>query len=176
MDKDIGLFFGSTGGITEGIAEKIAEKALAYGIEMTPQDVAYLQDIRPLSEYKKLILGTSTWYYGEHQGDWEEIIENIPDDVDFSGTTFAMFGLGDQEGYPDWFLDAMGLIAEELIARGATLIGRWPTDGYDFDESKAIFEDGYFCGLALDEDCQPKLSEKRLNQWLEEVLPQFKAL
>lgn len=176
MNTDIGLFFGSTCGVTEDIAQKISEKAKSYGFDMEPQDVAYLQDIKPLAEYKKLILGTSTWYYGEHQGDWEEIIENIPDGVDFSGTTFAMFGLGDQEGYPDWFLDAMGMIAEELINRGATIIGRWSTEGYDFDESKGVFEEGYFCGLALDEDCQPKLTEQRLNQWLDEVLPQFKAI
>lgn len=176
MSKEIGLFFGSTGGATEEAAEKIAAKSVAYGFEMTPQDVAYLKDIRPLTEYKLLILGTSTWYFGEHQGDWEDIIDNIPEDVDFTGTTFAMFGLGDQEGYPDWFLDAMGMIAEELINRGATLIGRWSIDGYDFDESKAVFEAGYFCGLALDDDCQPKLTDQRIDQWLKEVMPLFAAL
>lgn len=176
MNTEIGLFFGSTGGATEEVAKKIAEKGIAYGFNMTPQDVAYLKDIRPLTEHKMLILGTSTWYYGEHQGDWEEIIEDIPDDMDFSGTTVAMFGLGDQEGYPDWFLDAMGMIAKELINRGATLIGHWSTDGYDFDESKAVFEEGYFCGLAIDDDCQPKLTEKRISQWLKEVLPKFSEI
>lgn len=176
MDKTIGLFYGSTGGMTEVVAEKIAEKAIAYGYDLTPQDVANLEDIRPLTAYNKLILGTSTWYYGEHQGDWEEIIEEIPDDVDFSGVTVALFGLGDQEGYPEWFVDAMGMIAEELADRGATLIGRWSTAGYDFDESKAIFEAGYFCGLAIDDDCQPKQTDKRIDQWLAEIMPLFKTL
>lgn len=176
MDKTIGLFYGSTGGMTEVVAEKIAEKAIAYGYDLAPQDVAHLEDIRPLTQYNKLILGTSTWYYGEHQGDWEEIIEEIPDDINFSGTTVALFGLGDQEGYPDWFLDAMGMIAEELLSRGAVLIGRWPTKGYDFDESKAILESDYFCGLAIDDDCQAKLTDNRLDQWLAEIMPQFKAL
>lgn len=173
MSNKIGLFFGSTSGATEGVAEQIAKKAKNYGAEVVLQDVAELSDIYPLLEYDKLILGTSTWYFGEHQGDWEDIVENIPDDADFSGKTVAMFGLGDQEGYPEWFLDAMGMIAEELLSRGATMIGKWSVDGYEFDESKAVLEEGYFCGLAIDDDCQPKLTDKRVDAWLKEVMPQF---
>ncbi len=176
MSTSIGLFYGTTTGATEEVANAIADKAKARGIDITTYDVSRLKGIEELVSYDKLILGTSTWYYGEHQGDWEDMLDRIPEDHDFSGVTVALFGLGDQEGYPEWFLDAMGMIADEFQRRGATIIGDWSAEGYDFEESKAIREDGRFVGLAIDEDCQPKLTEKRIQEWTEQVLPEFEAL
>lgn len=176
MQNPIGLFYGTTTGATETVAESIVEKAKAYDVEIVAYDVSRQKNIDLLVSYDKLILGTSTWYYGEHQGDWEDLLDLIPSDADFQNKTVALFGLGDQEGYPDWYLDAMGMIADEFEQRGATIIGDWSADGYDFDESKALREDGRFVGLAIDDDCQPKLTEERVNTWLADVLPQFKAL
>ncbi len=176
MKNQIGLFYGTTTGATEAVAESIVEKTKSYDIDIAAYDVSRQKDIELLMSYNKLILGTSTWYYGEHQGDWEDLLDLIPEDADCSDKTVALFGLGDQEGYPDWYLDAMGMIADEFERRGATIIGDWSAEGYDFDESKAIREDGRFVGLALDDDCQPKLTEGRVNEWLADVLPKFEAL
>ncbi len=175
MSDTIGLFYGTTTGATENVGKLIVQEAEKRGVAIDDYDVSQLDSIDELTSYDKLILGTSTWYYGEHQGDWEDMLDRIPEDYDFTGTTVALYGLGDQEGYPEWFLDAMGMIADEFRARGATIIGEWPTDGYDFDESKALIDDDHFVGLAIDDDCQPKLTNERVEQWVEQVLPLFES-
>ena len=47
------------------------------------------------------------------------------------------------------------------MEKGGTLIGRWPTDGYEFDESLAL-DNGEFLGLGLDNDNQEDETEERL--------------
>ena len=86
-----------------------------------------------------------------------------------------MFGLGDQEGYGEWYLDAMGMLHDELKKTGANLIGYWPNDeSYEFEASKALTEDGsQFVGLALDEDSQYELSDERIATWIEQVLVEY---
>ena len=55
---------------------------------------------------------------------------------DFSNKTFCLFGLGDQEGYAEYFIDGVGMLAEVIIENGGTIIGNWSTEGYDYEESK----------------------------------------
>jgi flavodoxin I len=38
-------------------------------------------------------------------------------------------GTGDQEGYPDKFMDAMGICAEKLAEQRGETVGYWPVDG-----------------------------------------------
>jgi flavodoxin I len=45
----------------------------------------------------------------------------------------------------------------------------WPTDGYNFEASRAVFEEGWFVGLALDEDNQSDLTMDRIREWLEQI-------
>jgi flavodoxin I len=54
------------------------------------------------------------------------------DTLDLSGRQVALFGLGDEGGYPDTYQDAIGIIGEKARERGATLVGFWPTAGYDY--------------------------------------------
>lgn len=175
MGAPIGLFYGTDLGTTEDVGRIIISKIREHGLEVTGYDVNRLKTIEELTSYDKLILGTPTWHYGEHQSDWEDMLDRIPKDHDFSHTTVALYGLGDQEGYPDWFLDAMGMIADEFRQRGAKLIGKWPTEGYEFGDSKALIDKDYFVGLAIDEDCQSKLTNQRIDQWLDIILPLFQA-
>lgn len=177
MSKHIGLFYGSTTGMTEEIGHKIANKAKEQGITIDVHDVCYVEEPSVVFAYDKLILGTSTWYYGEHQGDWEDLLDQFPKDIDLSHQTIALYGLGDQEGYDEYYLDAMGMIADEFESRGATVVGEWPNDEtYSFVASKALRNNGdVFVGLALDEDCQEELTEGRLSKWLAQVLPVLTA-
>ena len=122
---------------------------------------------------KCLILGLlSTWYNGELQSDWDDFFEDFKT-IDFSGKKVAIFGLGDQYGYSDTFIDGVGIIGEVVVENGGKLIGQWSTDGYDFDESIAVFEKVSFCGLAIDEDNQPDLSEKRIKMWSTQISHEF---
>ena len=73
--------------------------------------------------------------------------------------------MGDQENYTDTYLDAMGILYEKLIEKGANIIGFWSVKGYSFAESLAV-RNNEFVGLALDEDNQPDLTESRVKNWI----------
>ncbi|MDR9828454.1 flavodoxin FldB [Vibrio sp. FNV 38] len=166
----IGLFYGSTTCYTEMAAEKMRaiisdELITLHNVKETP--------LSQMNDYDLLILGISTWDFGEIQEDWGAIWDHIAG-VSLKDKTVALFGLGDQEGYGEWFLDAMGLLHDEIKSSGANVIGYWPTQGYEFEASKALTEDGtQFVGLALDEDSQYELSDDRIATWVEQVLTEY---
>lgn len=168
--KTIGLFYGSSTCYTEMAGEKIRhiigeERVDVFNITDTP--------IIQTQFYDYLIFGIPTWDYGELQEDWEEIWEEL-DSLDLTGKKIALYGLGDQVGYPEWFLDAMGYLHSKLVHRGAIPCGYWPRAGYEFEASKALTPDGnFFVGLALDEENEFHLSEARIQQWCEQVLEEF---
>ncbi|NUW68548.1 flavodoxin FldB [Vibrio coralliilyticus] len=167
----IGLFYGSTTCYTEMAAEKM--RAI-IGEELV--DIRNVKEtpLAEMADYDFLILGISTWDFGEIQEDWNEIWDQI-DGLSLNGKTVALFGLGDQEGYGEWYLDAMGMLHDELKKTGANLIGYWPNDeSYEFEASKALTEGGsQFVGLALDEDSQYELSDERIATWIEQVLVEY---
>jgi flavodoxin I len=167
----IGLFYGSTDGTTARIAAQIEAMIAATGrLTVHLNDVAefYLDE---LAEYDYLILGVPTWNIGQLQEDWASALDEL-DELDLSGTSAAVFGLGDQASYPETFVDAMFFVADCVQSRGARLVGRWPTAGYSFSTSWAVV-DGDFLGLVLDEHNQPELTEARLAHWLAVVLAEF---
>lgn len=167
MDK-IGLFYGSTEGHTEDVAEKIKNALGADNVDLYNVDSASAEDMQ---KYDNLILSCPTWEIGELQEDWESFID-VLDDVDFSGKKVAYFGLGDADGYPDTFIDALGIIHDRIKDTGATFIGKWPTDEYTFDESKAVI-DGMFLGLVIDEDNEPDKTDDRVGRWVEQIKKEF---
>ena len=94
-------------------------------------------------------------------------------DVDFTGKTVALFGTGDQVGYPDTFLDGMGMLYETFQYRGAKFIGFWPTQGYDFTSPLPLLDHDHFVGLAIDEDNQPELTDERIKEWCKMIKPEL---
>lgn len=167
--SQIGMFFGTTTGKTAEAAEKIQE---AFGGE----SVVTLIEIPDAEEgdftsYPYILIGCPTWDIGELQSDWDTYFPNL-DSIDFSGKKVAYFGTGDQVGYADNFMDAIGIIEAKIRERGGQTVGHWSTDGYDFDASKAD-RGGQFCGLALDEDNQPELSDERIEAWVAQVKSEF---
>jgi len=164
--SSIGLFFGSDEGNTERVAELIQQ---SLGKECV--DVYDVADVTQLefTHYQSIILGIPTWDFGQIQSDWEDFWGDI-EDVDFQGKTVALFGLGDQFGYGDYFLDAMGMLHDVIVANGASIVGHWPTTGYDYEASKADTDDGkFFVGLAIDEDQQEELTQQRVDQWCSQI-------
>lgn len=165
----IGLFFGTQTGNTETIAEQIQKEFGSESI-VTLHDVSQTE-ASDLNEYDCLIIGCPTWNIGEMQSDWEGLYDEL-DGVDFNGKKVAYFGPGDQIGYADNFQDAMGILEEKISGLGGTTVGHWPTDGYDFTESKAV-KNGRFVGLALDEDNQSELTDKRVKVWVSQLKSEF---
>ena len=125
----IGIFYGSTEGNTEDVSEKVKEALV--NADVYNVDSATAED---MSGYDILILAASTWEIGELQEDWESFID-VLDDVDFSEKKVGYIGLGDADGYPDTFVDAIGMIHERIVDSGAEFFGAWPTEDYTFDES-----------------------------------------
>ncbi|MBU0621221.1 MAG: flavodoxin [Gammaproteobacteria bacterium] len=173
----IGLFFASSTGNTRRIAKAIKKRfdddtmAEALNVNKATPEL--------LAGYSHLILGTSTLGGGQLPGlstdcmggGWEEFLPKIAH-LDLGGKTIALFGLGDQSKYPDEFVDAMGIIHEFVVARGAKVVGQWPADEYDFISSKALVNDE-FVGLALDQENQKLLTDTRVDAWLKLIAPEF---
>lgn len=160
----LGLFYGTTTGFTEIAAETIrdllGDSLSVYKniSESSPQDLAACDN---------LILGIPTWDVGQLQSDWWAFYSKL-DEIDFHGKKVAVFGLGDQYGYPDTYQDAMGDLWKKIEERGGELIGQWPVDGYEFTSKKPILNEK-FIGLALDPVNQGDLSDERIKKWVEQL-------
>jgi flavodoxin I len=92
--------------------------------------------------------------------------------ANLEGKNVAIFGLGDQESYPDSFVDSIGIIYEVLKDKGCQLFGTTSTEGYNHDESRGEM-DGQFMGLALDEENQGDMTNDRINKWVAELKKVF---
>jgi len=166
----IGLFFGSDEGNSERIAYRIQKRLGADIVDVLDIADATQMDF---ANYDKIILGIPTWDFGQIQSDWEEFWSDVSN-IDFSGKTVAFFGLGDQFGYADYFLDAMGMLHDVVSRSCKKIIGYWSTEGYEFSASKAeVSGTAYFVGLALDEDHQEHLTGERLNRWCAQIHKEF---
>jgi flavodoxin I len=160
----IGIFYGSTEGNTERIAEMIQELFGADIADVYNVDSATAEDMQG---YEVLLFGASTWEIGELQEDWETFMD-VLDDVDFAGKKVGFFGCGDADGYPDTFVDALGIIYERIENSGAAFIGKMPTDDFEFDASRAVI-DGVFIGLPIDEDNEPDKTDDRVKNWVAQL-------
>lgn len=166
----IGLFFGSDEGNTQSIAKRIVERLGSDNVDV--YDIADVTQVE-FEHYSAIILGISTWDFGQIQSDWEEFWSDV-ESIDFTGKKVALYGLGDQFGYGDFFVDAMGMLHDVVLERGAEIVGHWPIAGYEFDASKALTPDGLsFVGLAVDEDQQAELTDARLDRWCEGLVIHF---
>jgi flavodoxin I len=107
----------------------------------------------------------------DSEASWEEAMAKLAG-VDLSGKTVALFGLGDQSRYPERFASGLRDLYEFVISKGAAVVGQWPTEGYEFEQSRAVV-DGQFVGLVLDLSNQSQLTEARLDAWLKQIAPVF---
>jgi flavodoxin I len=171
----IGLFYGSTDGHTAAVATQLKAKldaltlpAGAEAVELFDVADYYLEE---MLEFDCLILGVPTWNHGQLQRDWEGVLDEL-EALDLAGKRAALFGLGDQVGYPDTFADALFFVADKLRHQGAMLVGSWPSEGYTFRSSWAC-EDDRFLGLVLDEHNQADLTEARLEAWAHQLWQEF---
>ncbi|MFW6370105.1 MAG: flavodoxin [Bacteroidota bacterium] len=165
--KQVGVFYGSSTGNCEIVAMNIKQ---CFNGRADIFDIA-LTEPEKINEYSNLIFGVSTWGIGDLQADWEEYIEHLKS-IDFTGRIIALYGLGDQDTYADSFADGLGKLYSFLIEKNATIVGFWPADEYDFENSSA-YANGKFVGLVIDEDIQPELTEPRVKKWVDMIMPEF---
>ncbi|MFQ3276816.1 MAG: flavodoxin I [Colwellia sp.] len=158
----VGLFFGSDTGNTEAIGKMIQKKLGKQMVDV--KDIAKSTK-EEIAEFDLLILGIPTWYYGENQCDWDDFLPDL-EAVNFADKLVAIYGLGDQEDYSEYFCDAMEPLRDIVESKGAIVVGNWSTESYEFEASKALVDENTFIGLCIDEDRQSELTEARVDQWL----------
>ena len=105
------------------------------------------------------------------QDDWEDFIEVVIK-TDLKDKKVALFGLGDQDTYPDSFADGVGVLYKKLHGR-TEIVGEWPNEDYDFDDSEAL-HNGKFVGLIIDEENQSNLTNERIEKWVGQLKNIFK--
>ena len=153
---------------TGKIAERIREAFNSDQVEMVnAEDLTEEVFI----SYDQIIIGVATWFDGELPNFWDEFIPAL-EDLDLKDIKIALYGLGDQKGYPENFLDGMGIMAGILEDRGASLVGFTSVEGYEFESSRAQRGD-QFTGLAIDYENQGSMNKERVEAWVEQLNREF---
>ena len=165
--ETIGIFYGSTYGMTEKSAVKIKEAFGRVKVDLYDLKEASVADMK---KYSNLIFGTSAWGIGEMQDDWELTIDKLSE-INFENKKVALFGLGDQNEYPESFVDGLGTLYCRLPDKSC-VVGQWPVKGYDYYFSLAD-KDGSFVGLVLDDHNQEELSDSRIADWVKQLKKEF---
>lgn len=153
---------------TSKIATQIEEAFGPDSVEML--NAEEITEERFLS-FDRIIMGVATWFDGELPNYWDEFVPAL-EDMDLAGKKIALFGLGDQKGYPENFLDGVGIMTEILESTGATLVGFTSTEGYEFESSRAFRQDT-FTGLAIDYENQGSMNKQRIASWVEQLKNEF---
>ena len=172
MEK-IGIIYGPVKGNTEKVALKVAKAIGEEIVEVLPVKNITAEDIE---RFDKIIFGISTigkdtWDLDHKNTDWDDFLPQLRK-MDLSGKTIAMFGLGDNITYATLFVNALEVLATEVMNNGAEIIGQVGTDEYEFEDSKAVI-DGKFIGLPINEDHESHLTNERVAKWVSDIKPKF---
>ena len=194
----IGIIYGTEGQETKKAAEKIRDR---FGGDLAECRSIEDVSIEEMSRYPHLIFGTPTEENGDLPDDWKENFGKLHL-ANLEGKDIALFGLGDQDKYPDHFADALGILAKEVVEKGGRIVGSTPADGYSYRDSAAMdhgttisvhaanapantppegqevrYEGNdfpRFIGLVLDQEHQPDKTEKRIETWVQELRQEFR--
>jgi flavodoxin I len=153
---------------TGKVAERIKE---AFDNDMVEMVNAEEINESLFMSFDQIIMGVPTWFDGELPNYWDEFVPAL-EDLDLSGKKIALYGLGDQKGYPENFVDGMGLMANILEKRSANLIGFTSVEGYEFESSQAK-RGNQFAGLAIDYENQASMNKGRIAAWVESLKKEF---
>ncbi len=166
--KKIGIFYSFRSHKTKQQVRKMKKYLGEDKIEEVDVDEADHKDFEKFDNY---ILAVPTWFDGELPTYWDEFLPTIEDDS-LKGKKFALFGGGDQKGYPENFVDGLGIMADYLEEREGTIVGHTSSEGYTFERSRAQRGD-QFVGLALDIENQAAFSNDRIQEWIKSVEKAF---
>lgn len=164
----VGIVYGSTTGNTRDVSVKLQRLIGEDSSDLL--DVTEI-DLPTLEKYDNLVFAVSTWGAGDLQDDWEAFYPELKE-MDFSGKTVAIMGLGDQANYPEAFADAVVILADLVKSRGGRVVGQTSTEGYSYSVSKAE-RNGKFLGLVIDEDNQGPQTDQRLKDWVDRIRKEF---
>lgn len=160
----------STGGFTtQRVAGLVAEGLRDLGAGNPEPIRSAVPD--DLAKHEYLVVGAPSYLWDKFQVsalDWDTVTPPHTTPRDLEGKKVAVFGTGNQVDYPDNFADAVGIVAEMLEERGATIVGATDVSGYTFSRSRAV-QLGRFRGLVIDDDTQPELTQARVDAWVSQL-------
>ncbi|WP_423127647.1 flavodoxin [Gaoshiqia sp. Z1-71] len=166
--KRIGIFYSFNSNKTAKVGEKIIEAFGKADIEAVNAEEVNEENF---TKYDNIIVGVPTWFDGELPNYWDEFVPAL-EDLDLKGKKVAIYGLGDQKGYPENFNDGVGIFAGLVESAGGEVVGFTSRDGYTYEGSRA--ERGeLFCGLCIDQENQARLTKGRIEKWVEELKKVF---
>lgn len=162
----IALVYGSTLGNTEQVAYSIAKEFNYPNLK-----VFNVADIKAtdINGYDKYIFGSSTWGLGDLQDDWLAFDFH---NLEVKNKTIALFGLGDSEIYAFTYCDCLFQFHKILKRKQAKIVGYTNAKNYQYTESASVV-DGYFLGLALDNENFADLTPQRISNWIKQIAPFF---
>ena len=166
----IGIFYATNTGFTKEVADKIYNK-LGPNVVQTCKNIED-RTIDEMQGFDVLLLGIATWDAGDLPYDWALFHDDLHE-YDFTGTRVVMFGLGDQVGYPETFLDAMGIVTA-FLEQAVYDCGFWPNAEYDYYGSLAVYDDK-FCGLPSTRTTSPS-DRYRIDKWCAQVVRELGIL
>lgn len=150
-------------------AAKLIIEAFGDGLSEVNVEEATAKEFHSFDNY---ILGVPTWWDGELPNYWDEFVPDI-EELDLKGKTFALYGAGNQKGYPENFVDAIGILGELMESRGGKLVGFTKNEGYEFERSRAL-RGNEFCGLPLDFENQARKVKPKIQEWVKQLKKEFK--
>lgn len=142
----------------------------AFGDNLEEVNVEEITAEKFLS-FDNYIMGVPTWWDGELPNYWDEFMPDL-EELKLKGKKFALYGAGDQKGYPENFVDAIGILGKVIEKQGGKLIGFTKNEGYTFETSKALRGDE-FCGLPLDFENQARQVKPKIAAWVGQIKKEF---
>ncbi len=86
-----------------------------------------------------------------------------------TASRWRSWGWGISSSYSDYFCDAMEELYHAFKRAGLQrMVGQVDIGDYTYNSSKSVVN-GKFCGLPVDEDSEPDLTDERLNRWAEQL-------
>ena len=168
------LLFSPEGGNVNRVTNKLGEIIGNDKVDIIPVRNVFEGE---LDKYEQIIfvgstVGADHWTNKMVKDEWQEFFLKR-DELSFENKKVAIVGLGNSVLYPEHFADGMAHLYDKITERKGNVLGFVEAKNYDFTDSKAVNEDGFFCGLPIDEDNEEDLTTERLEKWISNLKPDF---
>jgi len=168
------IFYSPEGGSVNRVAIKLGQVIGKEKVELIPVNKVKKEDVDKSSQIILVgsTVGADHWRNEILVNEWHEFFKKIAD-TGFEDKKVAIVGLGNSVLYPEHFADGMASLYKEVTDKGAKVFGSVDAKDYDFEDSEALNDEGFFCGLAIDEDNEYDLTTGRLEKWVSMLKPDF---
>lgn len=161
------LIFSPEGGNVHNVTIKLGEL-----IGNDKVDIIHVREVAKgdLAKYDQIIflgstVGADHWRNEILVDEWQEFFAKMGD-LSFKDKKVAIVGLGNSVLYPEHFADGMAHLYKSISEKEAEIFGFVDAEDYTFTDSEALNDDGFFCGLPIDEDNEEDLTTERLEKWI----------